>query len=310
MQGVEVAEPFGTPWDNALVIWLGERRGYLSDWVTQQWVRSTGRKVRLAECAWLDGPVGGTRGIGKDFFLGYADKHNLELVESGRRGLLQDFKSLAGSGNDPAAVAPEVGDFYEQTSDYELDAWSEWHGLFKPFGTALAVIFSRRLQQLNIPLSAMDSSKGMTSHVLQLRSRETGALVQTAWVRELRATGNVIYAGSYSVCRVPGFDSPCVKVVFPLPNGNAMVIMKPESHEDGSFSLTSSGGGFGDPGFYFTVHGEGRAVWARSVRTFKEKITVYAAEAGTARADHELWFCGVKFLRLHYRMRVAARELV
>jgi len=93
MQGVEVAEPFGTPWDNALVIWLGERRGYLSDWVTQQWVRSTGRKVRLAECAWLDGPVGGTRAW-QGFLLGYADKHNLELVESGRRGLLQDSRAL------------------------------------------------------------------------------------------------------------------------------------------------------------------------------------------------------------------------
>jgi hypothetical protein len=292
------------------VIWLGERRGYLSDWGTQQWVRSTGRKVRLADNAWLDGPAGGTRGIGKDFFREYAGKHDLEFVESGARGLLVDFKSLAGSGNDPETVAPEVGDFYERTSAYELDAWSEWHGLFKPFGTALAVIFSRRLQQLNIPLSSLDSSKGMTSRVLQLRSRQTGELVQTAWVRELRATSNVIYAGSYSVCRVPGYDSPCVKVVFPLPNGNAMVIMKPESHKDGSFSLNSSGNGFGDPGFYFTVHGEGGVVWARYVRTFKEKITVYGAEAGTARADHVLWFCGVQFLRLHYRMRMLARELV
>jgi len=39
-----------------------------------------------------------------------------------------------------------------------------------------------------------------------------------------------------------------------LPNGNAIVIMKPESHPDGSFSLTSTGEGFGDPGFYFVVH--------------------------------------------------------
>jgi hypothetical protein len=232
------------------------------------------------------------------------------VVESGPRGLLPDFKSLAGSGCDPALVAPIVGDFYERTSAYELDAWSEWHGLFKPFGAALAVIFSRRLQQLNIPLSSLDSSKGMTSNVVQLWNRRTGALVQTAWVRELCATSNVIYAGSYSLCHVPGYNSACVKVVFPLPNGNAIVILKPESHADGSFSITSSGGGFGDPGFYFTVHGQGDVVWARYVRAMKEKITVYAAEAGTARTDHVLWFCGMQFLRLHYRMRVAANELV
>ena len=292
------------PWNNAVVIWLGERSGYLSDWVTQQWVRSTGRKVRLADHAWLDGPVGNTRGIGKDFFYDYAKARDLEVVESGPRGLLLDFKSLTGIDNDPSSIAQVVGDFYERTSAYELDAWSEWHGLFKPFGMALATIFSRRLQQLNIPLSSLDSSKGMTSNVLQMWSRATGELVQTAWVRELRATKHVLYAGSYSVCYVPGYSSACVKVVFPLPNGNAIVLMRPESHEDGYLSLTSSGNGFGDPGFYFTVRGEGDTVWARYVSAMKERITVYAAEDSTVRADHVLWFWGKQFLRLHYRMRV------
>ena len=145
----------------------------------------------------------------------------------------------------------------------------------------------------------------MTSRVIQMRDRQTGELVQTAWVRELLATGNVIYAGSYSMCRVPGHPSPCVKVVFPLPNGNAIVLMRPESHADGSFSLTSSGKRFGDPGFYFTVAGEDGWIWARYVRRFEEKITVYAAERDTARADHVLWFFGKQFLRLHYRMRLA-----
>jgi hypothetical protein len=266
--------------------------------------------VRLADHEWLDGPIGNTRKIGKDFFYGYARKHGLEVVESGPRGLLLDFKSLAGNSNDPGAIAPVVADFYERTSAYELDAWSEWHGLFKPFGTALALIFSRRLQQLNIPLSSLDSSKGMTSNVLQLWDRRTGQLVQTAWVRELRATRNVIYAGSYSVCRVPGYTSPCVKVVFPLPNGNAIVLMKPESHSDGSFSITSSGKGFGDPGFYFTVHGDGGVVWARYVRAMEEKISVYPAEYGAARADHVLRFWGKQFLRLHYRMRTVTNEWV
>lgn len=292
------------------MIWLGERAGYLSDWITQQWVRSTGYRVRLADHPWLDGPVGNTRGIGKGFFYEYANSHDLDVVDSGPRGLMLDFKSLAGSGNDPSSVAPVVGDFYERTSAYELDAWSEWHGFFKPFGAALAVIFSRRLQQLNIPLSSLDSSKGMTSNVLQLWSSQTGQLVQTAWVRELRATRNVLYAGSYSVCRVPGYASACVKVVFPLPNGNAIVILKPESHPDGSFSIISSGRAFGDPGFYFTVRGQGDVVWARYVRAMKEQITVYAAEAGAARADHVLWFFGMQFLRLHYRMCASADEQV
>jgi hypothetical protein len=146
----------------------------------------------------------------------------------------------------------------------------------------------------------------MSSNVLQMWDRQTGRLVQAAWVRELRATNNVLYAGSYSVCNVPGYPSPCVKVVFPLPNGNAIVLMKPESHANGSFSITSAGREFGDPGFYFTVHGEGDVVWARYVRAMKEKITVYADERDTVRADHVLWLWGMQFLRLHYRMRRVA----
>jgi hypothetical protein len=98
-------------------------------------------------------------------------------------------------------------------------------------------------------------------------------------------------------------------VVFPLPNGNAIVLMKPESYADGSFSLTSAGNGFGDPGFYFTVHGQDGTLWARYVKAMQEKITVYSAEQDTARADHILCFWGMRFLRLHYRMRRAAEPV-
>ena len=148
----------------------------------------------------------------------------------------------------------------------------------------------------------MDSAKGMTSSVLQMRDPHSGAVVQTAWVRELRATRNVLYAGSYSVCRVPGHPSPCVKVVFPLPNGNAIVLMKAIANPDGSLSLQSIGKKFGGPGFYFTVHAGDGTIWARYVVAMKEEIRVYAAEPGITRADHTLWLWGREFLRLHYRM--------
>ncbi len=215
---------------------------------------------------------------------------------------MNNFSALFEDSKAMAVVAPAVRDFYERTSAYNLDVWSEWHGFFKPFGIALAVLFSRRLQQLNIPLSSLDSSKGMTSSVLQMRDRHSGELVQTAWVRQLHATKNVLYAGSYSVCRIPGYSKPCVRVIFPLPNGNAIVVMKPECHADGSISLISAGKEFGDPGFYFTVHSRDGKTWARYVKAMQEKITVYPAEPTAPRADHVLWFLGMPFLRLHYRM--------
>lgn len=284
------------------MIWLGPQRGYLVDWLTQQWVRATGKKININEEAWLDGPVGRPRGIGSDFFADYARENHLELSQDGTRGLTPDFGLL--ELEEGPKVAAEVRRFYEQTSEYELDVWSEWRGLFRPFGRALAILFSRRLQQLNVPLSPLDSSKGMSSAVLQLRHPGSGKTVQTAWVRKLRATGNVLYAGSYSVCRVPGYQRPCVKVVFPLPNGNAIVLMKPEAHADGSFSLTSAGRTFGDPGFYFTVHGGIGDVWARYVPAMTETIIVYADGNDAVRADHLLRLSGLQFLRLHYRSRV------
>jgi hypothetical protein len=283
------------------MLWLGDKRGNMSDWTTQQWVRMTGRSISLGKYPWLDGPTGGTHRIGSDFFEIYAKNHDLELVEDGARGLLPDFGAL---GNHVlGAAAAEVKEFYERTSSFDLDAWSEWHGLFRPLGGVLSILFSTRLQQLNVPLSPLDSAKGMTSSVQQMRLRGGTTVVQTAWVRRLIATGKVIYAGSYSTCQVPGCSTPCVKVVFPLPHGRAIVLMKVEVQPDASLTLRSIGDGFGDPGFYFVVEDEAGKVWARYVASMKEEIRVFPGEPGTVRADHRLWLWGIEFLRLHYRMR-------
>jgi hypothetical protein len=92
-------------------------------------------------------------------------------------------------------------------------------------------------------------------------------------------------------------------VAFPLPNGNALVIMKPVLHEDGSVSFVSSGRSFGDPGFYFTVRNEDGRLFVRYLSTMRETIHVYESAADEARADHTLTLWGLVFLRLHYRLR-------
>lgn len=283
------------------VIWLGPAKGALTDWVTQQWVKLTGRTGEMKSFPWLSGPIGKTTGIGADYFQKLAAEQGYAVNTSeGVRGLIR-FKDLSGAGFDPDKVHPDVRAFYETTSNFEFESWSEWCGVFKPFGYLLALIFSRRLQQLNVPLQPLDTAGGTISQVVQLKSAN-GEVALTAWLRLLRKTGNVLYAGTYSVARVPGHESPCVKVVFPLPNGNAIVLMKPSVDEDGALTITSSGQRFGDPGFYFTVHGP--RVWARYVRTMRESIRVYPAEEpGEVRADHVLRIWGRVFLRLHYRLR-------
>jgi len=282
------------------MIWLGQERGYLSDYVTQAWVRLTGRRVEGPSFPWLGGPVGATELIGVNFFEQLAAKNGLRIQPG--KGLISDFQSLSGPTCDPSVLRGGVIRFYENTNIYELDAWSDWCGAFKPFGRLLALFFSRRLQQLNVPLSGIDTSAGITSDVFDVVEPSSGSVVYTAWVRQLLKSKNVLYAGSYSICTVPGATGPCIKVAFPLPNGNAIVIMQTKSHVDGSFSVTSSGKGFGDPGFYFTVHNRGR-VWARYVRALRETIHVFEIDESEVRADHTLEFWGMTFLRLHYRLR-------
>jgi len=287
-------------------VWLGEKRGHLTDWATQRWVQATGRKVSLAVHPWLEGPTGDSRGIGADCFTPYAAAHGLRVVTREVAGLCPHLAVLRSGSFDPEAVSPTVADFYARTSEYDLDAWSEWSGAFRPFGRALAVLFGRRLQQLNVPLSNLDTSRGMTSDVFPLVDGDDPArLVMTTWVRQLRGSGHVLYAGAYSTCVVPDKATPCVKVVFPLPNGNAIVLMRPRAHPDGSLTLTSEGSGFGSPGFYFTVRAAGETVWARYLRSLRESIHVYEADR-EVRADHELSLWRQRFLRLHYRLRQRA----
>jgi hypothetical protein len=280
-------------------MWIGTKRGYLSDWTTQLWVRLTGKRIDLDFYPWLKGPIGKTTGIGSDFFQQLAREQNLSVEQS--KGLIEDFNQLASERCHPEKVSSLVKDFYENAGCYELEAWSEWCGWFRPFGWLLATLFSRRLQQLNVPLSNLDTSRGMTSSVIRLVDPQTGKTHYTAWVRQLLSSKNVLYAGSYSVCTVPGVSGSCMKVVFPLPNGNAMVIMYPESLPDGSFSITSSGSRFGDPGFYFTVSTD-NAFWAKYVRAMRESIRVYASGTTDVRADHILKMWGITFLRLHYKL--------
>jgi len=279
-------------------------KGSFVDLLTQRWVKLTGRHTTRAQTPWLEGPIGDPLRIGSDFFDRWAARAGYEVQRDGPpRGLLPDFGRLAGPTFRPELVHRDVRSFYEQTSEYELEAWSEWCGAFRPFGWILARVFSRRLQQLNVPLQPLDTSHGTESEVLHLRHPSTGAVAMAAWVRHLRRTGDVLYAGSYSVAQVPGHADPCVRVVFPLPNGNAIVLLKPIAEEDGALTVLSEGRTYGEPGFYFTVEDGADRLWMRYVRSMRESIRVYAAGGGDVRADHVMWFFGLTFLRLHYRLR-------
>src|SRR5262245_4577542 len=103
---------------------LSSTQGALSDRVTQRWVQATGKKIRLEDSPWLEGPIAPPEGIGRDYFERLATAAGLEIATTDSPlGLMEHFHTLAGPMFDPRKVQIEVARFYEQTSAYSMDAW-------------------------------------------------------------------------------------------------------------------------------------------------------------------------------------------
>src|SRR5713226_5984974 len=206
----------------------------------QLWVRFTGKLVRRADAAWLSGPLGGKERIGTGIYERVAQHEGLLMRTPPDAGLLPNLNVLRGPSFNPAAVHPDIRHFYEYAAQYRLDVWSEVSLTGRFFLWLLVEFISRRMDQLNFPISSLEVAKGMTSEVVQLIDPATGQIVNTGWLRRLKSSGRVIYAGLYSATQMPDEAGPCVKVTFPC-RGSANVYLLPVAHPDGSFGLESSG---------------------------------------------------------------------
>ncbi|MEQ9264381.1 MAG: hypothetical protein RLN81_04125, partial [Balneolaceae bacterium] len=192
----------------------------IQDKITQIWVKATGRKIDSSDFEWLIGPTGATDIIGDKFILELADKEDLEIQKSiPNTGLLEQIEEIGVSDKEKKLLNARVADFYENTSNYDFEVWSEWKGLFKPFGKLLSVFFSRRLQQLNLPLSSIDTAKGLKSEIIKLTSQKDSNIKWTIWYRIIKSTNDVIYSGVYTTCNNPNYKTPLLKVVFRLVKG-------------------------------------------------------------------------------------------
>jgi hypothetical protein len=273
------------------------------------WVRLTGRLVRKSEAPWLVGPLGGRERIGTGIYERVARAEGLSILTPPDAGLLEHFNVLRGPKFDPDAVHPEIRHFYEHAAEYQLDVWSEVSLGGRFFLWLLVEFISRRMDQLNFPISSLEVARGMTSEVVQLVEPATGQIVNTGWLRRLKSSGRVIYAGLYSATQMPDEAGPCVKVTFPC-RGSANVYLTPVAHPDGSFGLVSSGSAFGKTGFYRMIDGGPEHYIVRHVRSLRELFHVYVDAERVLRTDHTVLFLGLSIIRLHYKMtRVAAQHL-
>jgi hypothetical protein len=99
----------------------------------------------------------------------------------------------------------------------------------------------------------------------------------TIWFRKLESSGEVIHSGVYGTCDLPSGET-CVKAVFPLPHGNATILLSPSVGANGELVLESSGKKFGDAGFYFLLEDSSGNLWSQFIRSFRDRLTIRAED--------------------------------
>ena len=277
-----------------LVAWVGAQIIYFLIWVF-------GKRTGFQENPWLAGPLG-SEYIGERPYDEVAEAEGLELERNARRGgLIPDFDALNCPDFDSTSIHPSVRDFYEQTAQHRIDIWP--HTYF-PANLALWLLvttISRKVNQLNFPTNSLDMATGVSSEIVMLK-RHDGSIKYTGWLRKFSGDRRVLYTGFYMVGVTPIRGTPVVKAVFPMPDGNATVVLRPRVGDDGAFLLESDGSEFGDVGFYRVKQHKGAPMRIWRVGSLRENFRVFVDDEGIVRCDHQVRYLGFNVLRLHYRI--------
>lgn len=272
------------------------------DWITQQWVILFGQKIDKLEHKWLLGPFGELNGIGVKFIKQLANKENLVIDnQKNGKGLIQSINQLNLSEKELEVLSKNIIDFYQSTSDYKLKLKVKWNPFFKIFGLLLRVIFSKRIQQLNVPITSIENSETLKSEIIHLKDKNTNEVKRTIWLRAYQTTGQVVYSGVYETCVIPS-GKTCIKAIFPLPNGSATVILTPKVGKNGELILESAGNRIGDSGFYFLLKDSKGQLWSKYIKSFKDKLVV-RSENENITASQTLTLWNLRVLKFEYKIK-------
>lgn len=266
------------------------------DWLTQFWNICLGRKSDAVQDEWLVDPIGRPSESPEEFIKRLASENQLTVRRNTPdSGLLWRFKDWG------VPVEPCVSEFYHRTIDYTFEASSYWEPFFGVFGLLVSNLFSRRVQQFNLPSLKPHETVDFDSEIIQLvDAREK--VIYTVWLRSIKNTGEMVFYGIYSTCLLPS-GAYGIKSVFPLPQGNATVVFEFGIDSNGRFELVSSGKKYGDPGFYFIVEDSRGVLWKHFLPSLRQKITVYSSENSELVAEHTMKMWKFKVYRMSYMIR-------
>lgn len=276
--------------------WLTARM----DLATRRYWRLMGRPVDLAgREQWLSAPMNHGQTVGDEWLAAAATVQGgivRENVAGG--GLLADMAQLDGPGFRAGDLRPEIRQFYEHTSAWNMEVWTQWNPVFQPGGELISRLFGRRVQQLALPTRPLDVAQGMDSRVAIIEG-PGGDQRAAGWIRRLRSTGDFVYSGCYSSRLLPGTRQPSVHVAFPLQEGNVQVFLRPTVLPGGDLELRSPAGAFGEDGAYVVVREHGTHAARAPIH---EEFRVYVDRHGTLRTDHRLSLWSAPVVRLHDKL--------
>lgn len=271
------------------------------DWFTQQWVIFRGRKMDPKNFSWLVGPFGHFKGTNEDFIHQLAERENLIIERDVHgRGLIPNMEKLNLPQTAYSDLSKEVINFYEHTDNYNLTFSVKWNPFFRIFGILINKLFSNRINQLNIPTRNIQNAKAIKSEIITLSEARNKEVKYTFWLRTIQSTGQIVYSGVYSLSTLPSGNT-CIKAVFPLPNGNATVLMTPRVGMKGELILDSSGRKFGDAGFYFLLKDSKREYWSQFIPSFRDRLKI-GEEDDCLSAEQILTLWHIEVLRFNYKI--------
>jgi len=164
------------------------------DWLTQCWNIALGKRARPVEDNWLIGPIGAVAEQAETFIDRLSSEKRLSIQRNEPGAGLID--SMAEWG---IPLNSSVADFYTKTSDYDFEVSNSWKPVFGSLGYLVAKLFSRRIQQLNLPRAGAGEMIVLRSEIIKLLEAD-GRTACTIWHRSIRNTGEVVFYGIYTYC--------------------------------------------------------------------------------------------------------------
>ncbi|WP_435358149.1 YndJ family transporter [Haloarchaeobius sp. DFWS5] len=222
-------------------------------------------------------------------------------------GMMGTVEAYSTDKFDPDTVAPSVRRFFERSGEYELAVDPNWALPWR----RLAVLYrpvATRMQQLSVPLVAVDDTAALSGRVVAVDSTDE-ATGDRAWVRsnsnrdQVPTEARMTYVGVYD--QYDGPNRSFLRVAFPLPGCNLSGVLRVENGGSDSDALVLSSfaapGNTDDAGLYLAVRGFGVRL------PLDETLVVEPAESeGVVTATHRVETLGMRVFTLQYRIRLGA----